>query len=169
MRTPIPLAERKWDYLFVGFFWLNLLLVTYIVDLEQLVIADPNNFSYPRWPPRFMVDAIHWWSRTYDHDQMAREMWWKMTIWIDVLLFGPFYVAAIYAFTKGKDWIRVPSIIYASVLLTNVTIILGEEFFGAHPTPGPLPMIVANAPWVLVPLYLIARMWSAEHPFTRAT
>ena len=49
MGETIPLAERKIDYLFIGYWVLNLSFITYIVDIEQLVIADPSNFEYPLW------------------------------------------------------------------------------------------------------------------------
>ncbi len=167
-RVVVPLAERRLDVLFVGFFVLNLAVITYVIDLEQLVIADPAHFTYPVWPPAFMIDATHWWARTFDPCLWRRPMWWKMTIWIDVLLFGPFYAAAIWAFTKGREWIRIPSVIWASVMMTNVTIILGEEFFGATPTPAVVPVLLANAPWLLFPLLLLWRLGWTEHPFTRA-
>ena len=91
-----------------------------------------------------------------------------MTIWIDQLFFGPFYAFALYAFIKGKDWIRLPAIIWASVMMTNVTIILGEEIGGSHPTPALGTVLFANASWLLFPIYTIARMWKSPHPFTRA-
>ena len=167
MATAIPLAKRRGDIVIIAFFIVNLLLITYIVDLEQLVIPDPSHFVYPAWPPRFMIDADHWWGRTFDPLQLARPVWWKMTIWIDVLFFGPFYAIATYAFARGREWIRIPSIIYASVMLTNVTIILGEEAYGPHRTPH-LPMVLlANAAWVLIPLFILYRMAPRTHPFTR--
>jgi len=86
-------AERRGDLVLIAFFLLNLLVITYVVDLEQLVIADPTHFTYPLWPPRVAVDAIHWYGYTFDHDLIARPVWWKMTIWIDNLGFGP-YVSA---------------------------------------------------------------------------
>ncbi len=144
----------------------NLGFITYIVDLEQLVIADPNSFSYPLWPPGPLVDLVHWWGRTFDPVLLARPAWWKATIWIDALFFGPFYAIAIYAFARGKDWIRIPSVIWASVMLTNVTIILSEEAFGAFKTPQ-LPMVLlANLGWLVIPLLMLTRMARAEHPFT---
>lgn len=166
-RQVIPLRARKIDIGILAFFLLNLLFITYVVDLEQLVIANPYHFTYPLWPPRLAVDAIHWWGGTFDHDLMARQAWWKMTIWIDNLGFGPFYVVAIYAYLNGKEWIRVPSIIYASMLLTNVLIILAEESAGAYASPN-LPMVLlANLPWLVFPIIIIARMYAATHPFTR--
>ena len=128
-REQIPLSKRPGDVLILAFFVVNLLFITYMVDLEQLVIADPAHFSYPIWPPPLVVDAVHWWGRTFDPVLMARPVWWKMTIWIDAIFFGPFYVFAICAFVKARDWIRIPGIIYASAMLTNVMIILGEEAF----------------------------------------
>jgi EXPERA (EXPanded EBP superfamily) len=165
-RRVIPLARRPGDSAIIVFFLVNLLFITYVVDLEQLVIANPYHFSYPFWPPTPAVDAIHWWGRTFDPDLIAREAWWKMTIWIDNLLFGPFYVVAIYAYVKGKEWIRIPSIIYSSMLLTNVLIILGEEYAGTHATPHFPVVFLANLPWLVFPLYIIYRMWRDVHPFT---
>lgn len=167
MREPIPLKERPKDIAILSFFWLNILFITYLVDLEQLVIPDTSNFSYPIWPPRPVVDMAHWFGNTYDHLLMARPVWWRMTIWIDALFFGPFYVVAIYAYTKGRDWIRIPSVVYASVILTNVTIIMGEEFFGPHASPERAMVVFANGAWIAFPIFILVRMWSAEHPFTR--
>jgi hypothetical protein len=163
--VPLPLARRPLDIALIAFFVVNLGFITYIVDVEQLVIADPAHFSYPPWPPPAMVDLVHWWGRTFDPALMAREAWWRATIWIDALGFGPFYAVAIYAWWKGRDWIRIPSIMWASVMMTNVTVILLEELRGAHATPRPGVVLAANAPWLLMPILVLARMAPREHPF----
>ena len=162
-----PLAKRPLDIAILAFFLVNILFITYVVDLEQLVIADPTHFVYPLWPPRPAIDAIHWWGNTFDHDLIARPAWWKMTIWIDNLGFGPFYLVAIYAYITGKEWIRIPSIIYASMLLTNVLIILSEEFAGAYASPDFAVVLLANLPWLFFPLIIIYRMVRHDHPFTQ--
>jgi hypothetical protein len=168
-RRVIPFSRRPADIAIVAFFLVNILFITYIVDLEQLVIANPAHFTYPLWPPKPAIDLIHWWGRTFDHDLIARPVWWKMTIWIDNLLFGPFYLVAIYAYIKGKEWIRLPSVIYASVLLTNVIIILGEEYAGPYASPNFPVVLLANLPWLFFPVFIIARMWRSPNPFTSAT
>ncbi|NWJ47375.1 MAG: DUF2781 domain-containing protein [Chloroflexi bacterium] len=167
MKQVIPLRRRLIDLPLIIFFSINLLFITYIVDIEQIIIPDPNNFSYPIWPLPFMVDIIHSYGRNFDPLLMARPTWWQVTIWIDALLFGPFYVVALYAFIKGKNWIRQVCFIYASVMVTNVTIILGEEIFGPYRTPQLWFVLLDNAPWFLMPLYLIARMWNNPQPFTQ--
>ena len=40
MERVIPLSRRKGDIIVLGFFWLNILLITYIVDVEQIVLPD---------------------------------------------------------------------------------------------------------------------------------
>ena len=74
------------------------------------------------------------------------------------MFFGPFYVVAIYAYTKGKEWIRIPSIVYASVMITNVTIILFEEVLGPYASPSLGIVLLANASWIIFPLLIIWRM-----------
>jgi hypothetical protein len=160
-----PLSRRWPDWVFIAFFAVNLGFITYFVDVEQIVIADPNRFAYPLWPPRMFVDLVHWWGRTFDPALMAREPWWRATIWIDAVFFGPFYAFAIYAFVKGKPWIRIPSIIWGSVMMTNVIVILFEELLGAHASPRPAVVLAANAAWLLIPPFVIWRMWRKEQPF----
>ncbi len=166
-RLPIPLRQRPLDIAILIFFLVNLLFITYVVDLEQLVIANPAHFTYPIWPPAPAVNLIHFYGRMFDPDLIARPVWWKMTIWIDDLGFGPFYLVAIYAYLTGKDWIRLPSVIYGAMLFTVVVIILGEEFAGAHAAPNFPLVLLFNLPWLVFPVIIIARMWRSEHPFTR--
>ncbi|MGZ3425996.1 MAG: EXPERA domain-containing protein [Polyangia bacterium] len=161
----IPLSERRLDFAFILFFLVNIGFVTYVVDLEQLVIADPLRFTYPLWPPRPLVDLVHWWGRTYDPALMAREPFWRATIWLDVLGFGPFYAFAVYAFVKGRNWIRIPAFVWAGIMFANVTIILFEELVGAHATPRPGVIVAANLPWLVMPWLVVARLARRERPF----
>ncbi len=166
-RTSIPLAERKIDYVLLFFFILNAFFITYIVDLEQVVIADPAHFSYPMWPPSFFVDMVHSYGAQYDPLLLARPPWWRMTIWIDAIFFGPFYAFAIYAFIKGRDWIRTPALVWAGMMMSNVLIILMEEAVGPHATPVWGRVLSLNIPWLLFPVVVIARLAKSPYPFTR--
>ena len=154
-RRPIPLVERKFDWVFLGFFLFNLLFITYFVDVEQVLIPDTSNFTYPLWPPKAAVDLFHWYGRTYDPLLVARPPFWRATI------------AAIYAFWKGKDWIRLPTIIYATMLFTNVVIILFEERLGIHKAGNFAMVFGSNLAWLVFPVLLVIRMWPSEDPFTR--
>lgn len=160
----IPLHQRKLDWFFIGFFLINLLFITYIVDIEQLIIPDPYHFTQPLWPPAPMVKMIHNYGTTLDPLLMARPQWWKNTIWLDVVFYGPFYVAALYAFIKGKNWIRIPAIFYSGMMFADVFIILGEEIAGPHATPHLPIVLLLNLPWLLMPILLTLRL-RKERPF----
>ncbi|HLK27282.1 MAG TPA: emopamil-binding family protein [Puia sp.] len=162
----LPLRKRPVDIAIIIFFIINLCFITYIIDLEQLVITDANNFQYPLWPPAKMVDLVHWYGKHFDPVLIARPAWWRATIWIDALFFGPFYVFAIYAYAKGLKWIRLMSIMWASVMLTNVSIILFEEINGEHASPELFRVLLANAAWVIFPLIVLFRMWKYTDPFS---
>ncbi len=161
----LPLSKRPVDIAIIIFFAINLLFITYIVDLEQLVIANADHFQYPAWPPAKMIDLVHWYGRNFDPVLIARPAWWRATIWIDSLFFGPFYVFAIYAFAKGCKWIRLISIVWASVMLTNVGIILFEEVLGEHASPQLPRVFMSNAAWVIFPIIVLFRMWKSANPF----
>jgi len=165
MRT-VPLRQRKYDLFFIAFFVVNASFITYVVDLEQLVIADPENFRYPLWPPPPLVDLVHWYGGNYDPLLMARPPFWRMTIWIDVIFFGPFYLLAIYAFIRGRNWIRIPALVWSGTMMANVLIILMEERYGLTPAPNFGFVLALNLPWLLMPLLMIWRM-RGDRPFTR--
>ncbi len=167
MRHTIPLSRRPLDVALVVFFAVNLCFTTYVVSLEQIVLADPFHFTPPPWPPERLLALVHWWERSFDPLLLARPAWYRATIWLDVLVFGPFYAFAVYAFVRGRDWIRVPAIVWASMLFTNVFIILFDELKGIHATPAPAVVVAANAAWLVVPVVVVGRLARSEHPFTR--
>jgi hypothetical protein len=166
MRLPIPLKRRPLDIGLLGFFLFNLLFVSYVISLEQIVISNPASSIHTIWPPRGALALIHWWQKSFDPLLWARPAWYRATIWIDVLLFGPFYAAAIYAFARAREWIRIPSVLWAGMMLANVIIIMFDEFLGVHASPRPFMVLAANASWIVVPMIVFWRMARKEHPFT---
>jgi hypothetical protein len=166
-RQVIPLRNRKLDWILLAFFAVNLFFITYFVDIEQLTVANPLHFSYPAWPPHAIVNMVHSYGQKYDPLLMARPAFWRMTIWIDVLWNGPFYIAAIYAISRGREWIRVPALIWSGSMSAVVLIILAEEFNGVYATPHFPIVLLLNIPWLALPLGTILRM-AREHPFTRS-
>ena len=173
MRTAIPIKERDLprkviDIILLVFFFINVIFICYLFDIEQLIVSGDDHifidtygkeaFDYPLWPPKFIVNLNHFVGQ-FDRALYYRDPWWRATIWIDVILFGPFYITAIIAFIKGFDWIRIPSIMWATMMLTNVTIIMFTEFTAPKYAGGqPFPIIGANLLWILMPILIIIRM-----------
>ena len=166
-REVIPLSQRPADWFLLLFFFVALFYISFVMDMEQLMIPDVSNFVYPIWPPKFLVDHVHWFGNTFDPLQIARPAWWRACIWHEMIVGIPFYFFAIYAFIRGREWIRVPALLYSAGLITVVFIILYAEKYGDHPSPN-FPLTFAfNIPWLLAPSYMIYRMWRYPHPFTR--
>ncbi|MEA2071015.1 MAG: emopamil-binding family protein [Asgard group archaeon] len=157
-------AQKVMDIIIIVFFIFNFIFITYMFDLEQIIILDTSNFSYPIWPPKFIVDLGHWFGENFDPALLARPAWWRATIWIDVLFFGPFYAVGTYAFITGKNWIKIPSVIWGSVMLTNVTIILFTEFV-EYSNPYWWVVLLANLSWILFPILVILRVSLPPQPF----
>jgi hypothetical protein len=163
----VPLRRRRFDWFFVAFFAVNATVITYIIDLEQIVVRDPNNFDNPPWPPSGAISLVHWWGDNFDPLLMARPPFWQMTIWIDLIFFGPFYLFALYAFIRGRNWIRVPALVWSGTMLANVLIILMDERYGVTPAPNFPVVLAANAAWLLTPFLMIWRM-RRDNPFPSA-
>jgi hypothetical protein len=159
------------DWILLVFFVFNLVFITYLFDIEQLVVLDHSTwgtaaFVYPAWPPKFIVDLNHFVGSNFDPALLARPAWWRATIWIDVIVFGPYYAAAIYAFIKGKEWIRIPSVMWASIMLTNVSIILFTEFTDPAYANNDFwyVVVLSNLMWILIPLLVLYRI--SRYPTT---
>lgn len=167
MRTSVRLRDRPVDIVFLAFFVVNAGFITYFFDIEQLTVTGATHMAaYPAWPPRAVVDLVHWYGNHYDPLLMARPAFFRMMIWVDVLAFGPFYFLASYAFVRGRDWIRVPALVWSGMMFLDVATILFDERFGEFPTPHFAFVAGANAPWLLLPVGVVARLWR-DHPFTR--
>ena len=142
-------------------------LITYLIDFEQVLIEDhsaygKNGAPLPLWPPEPFVRAIHWWGKTADPLVLARPIWFKVAIWIEVLVQAPFYMLAMYAFARQRNWIRVPAIVYATVLLTIMPIVLAEQYLGPHATSQPWLVTAVYGAYVLMPLLVLGRVWSPQ-------
>ena len=165
----LPLWSRWCDLVTLAYFAFNLGLVCYIVDIEQILITNPHDaaeVAAVAWPPQPMISLIHWYAHNYDPVLLARPPWWRATIWVDVLFYGPFYVLASYALIKGANWIRIPAIIYSASILTVLLVILFEETLGDHATPSWDLVMLLNAPWVVLPAMILLRMSLSPLPFS---
>ena len=159
-RAPWTLTDR----LLVGWFVVGL-LVTFLIDVEQVTVVDPARYGQPGftplWPPEPCVRAIHWWGRTADTLVLARPAWFRVAIWLEIVVQAPFYALALLAFARGENWIRLPAVVYASVLLTIMPMVLGEQLGGPHATARPGLVLAVYSPYVFMPL-LVA--WRVRHP-----
>lgn len=169
MRTAIPLSRRKFDLLPLAFFAANVFYTIPFIDLEQVLIADPKERAMAVFPPDWAIDLVHAYGERYDPLVMARPLWYRTTLAWQVVLFWPFYVAALWAFARGRDWVRKPGLVWAGSQLTIVMLPTVHQLVGPLATDHPVVVLFLYLPWMVVPVVVIARLWRSEHPFTEPT
>lgn len=163
-RAVVPLRRRPVDLAVLAFFFVNLFYIAYLFDIDALTDPHPTQAAHPSWPPWFVAEVARWWGRHFDPLDLARPPFFRMTVWIEVVYFGPYYIAAIYAFVRGRDWIRVPSALWAGLLISNVLLILSEEVSGPYHPPHLAIVLVAYLGWLVFPIVVVLRVLR-EHPF----
>eukprot|EP00953_Heterococcus_sp_UTEX-ZZ885_P007360 4461-Heterococcus_DN1.PRE.2 len=73
-----------------------------------------------------------------------------------------------YAFIKGLNWIRLPTIIYATQSLTSVIPMMGE-FIASDKldTQAKIKLIAIYSPYFIIPLSMVLFLALDEYPFTQ--
>jgi hypothetical protein len=159
----LPFKERKLDQFFAVIF-VVFAITSGISDFLPAsgikMVADSSN-------P--IVRANYEYAFGCDPLFLTPPVWMRFVTGLSAFVYGPFYLLLSWAIVKGKNWIQVPAIVYASMIssITGV-IVFGVEFFGepewqCQNVPKFLSL---NLPYVLIPLLLLARMRKHD-PFTR--
>jgi hypothetical protein len=175
--VPIPLRERQRDWFFVVMF--AIFASTSFLSDTANTVGRPNPHSHNPMA-RFVYDHVG----GIDPVLIANPRAVQLIVGFgSAMLFGMFYLVLIYAFVRGREWIRLPAIFYAGMVVMGTGVYLGVDILGDAPLfaqacgPGsgfdyksarPLLSVAVNGLYPLVALLLVARMWRA-HPFTRQT
>ena len=159
----LPLRQRKFDIFFAVVF----LLFAVTSGISDLLPTIGVPMSPDSANP--LARANYWYALDADPLFMNPPVWMRIVTGLSAFAYGPFYLLLAYALLKGKNWIQVPAIIYAT-LISGITgiIVFGVEFWGeaAWRSPNPAKFLAFNLPYVVIPLLLLARMRKAN-PFTR--
>ena len=163
MNVSLPLRDRRIDIFFAVLF--SAFTVTSLIsDLLPTVGVD---FSKPS--DNFFVNSNYWYAHDADPLFMHPPDWMRIVTGLSAFVYMPFYVVLVFALLTGRNWIQLPSVIYATMIVTLTGIVVfGVEFFGdpALRTGNPAKFLAFNLPYVLVPLLLLVRM-RKPLPFTR--
>lgn len=159
----LRLRDRPIDIVFAAFF--SAFFVTSLIsDLLPTVGVD---FSHPS--SNFFANSNWWYAHDADPLFMHPPTWMRIITGLSAFVYMPFYVVLVFALVRGRDWIQLPAVIYATMIvaLTGI-VVFGVEFFGEPEfrTGNPAKFLAFNLPYVLVPLALLIRM-RAPRPFAR--
>ncbi|KAA9159784.1 DUF2781 domain-containing protein [Amycolatopsis acidicola] len=165
MTTPanLPLRRRGVDVFFAVVF-AAFTVTSVISDLLPTVGVD---FTHPS--ANFFVNSNYWYAHDADPLFMHPPSWMRIVTGLSAFVYMPFYVVLVYALVTGRNWIQLPAVIYATMIVTLTgVVVFGVEFFGEPEwrTQNPAKFLAFNLPYVLVPLVLLARM-RKPLPFTR--
>lgn len=160
----LPLKERRIDLFFAVLFVVFAVtsgISDAIPTLGIPMLADSAN-------P--LARANYWYAIDADPLFMHPPVWMRFVTGLSTFVYGPFYLLLSWALVKGKNWIQLPAVIYATMIssITGV-IVFGVEFFGEpeFQTHNGFKFLSFNLPYVLMPLLLLARM-RKPLPFTRS-
>jgi hypothetical protein len=159
----LPLRRRGID-IFFAIVFAAFTITSIISDLLPTIGVDFSHAS-----SNFFVNSNYWYAHDADPLFMNPPDWMRIVTGLSAFVYMPFYVVLVYALLTARNWIQLPSVIYATMIASITGIIVfGVEFFGepAFRTHNPAKFLAFNVPYVLIPLILLARM-RKPLPFTR--
>lgn len=159
----LPLKERKLDVFFAVVF------VTFAITSGISDLVPTLGIEMAPDSPNPLARANYWYAIDADPLFMHPPTWMRIVTGLSAFVYGPFYLVLAYALLKGKNWIQLPAVIYATMISTITgVIVFGVEFFGEPQwqTQNPVKFLSFNLPYVLLPLLLLARM-RKPMPFER--
>jgi hypothetical protein len=159
--SAIPLRKRPFDAFLV--FCFCVFSISSLV-YEQFVVFGVDLSS----TTDIFGRSWYWYARSFDPVFLDPPLWLRIMCTIDAYVFGAFYLVFIYAFVKGRNWVRIPALLYGSAIVYSTIVYFGWEFLDAEnrAQANLLAVFVVNIPYTIVPLLLMWRVRQRE-PFGR--
>ena len=171
----VPIRERKGDWFFVvafGFFIVTSIVTDSVNGLNGAL--DPDS---PYVVERFIYDTY---ARVADPLLILNPPQVRWSAFISAFVWLPLYVVFVFGFIRGWNRIRVPGLVYGGALAHGMITYMAEGTLGFMATEGWADpalcagctepqtwfYLLANSPYLIVPLAMIVRMWKPE-PFGR--
>jgi hypothetical protein len=153
----LPLSQRKRDWLFVGAFAFFAFSSFFSDAWHALGLLEGDQFwaVANRWYAEVAGDAFF----AADHRYV------RVNTAISGFVYGPFYLVLVYAFVRGKNWVRTPALIYVGAMLHGFTEYVVYEYWIGPPPREALIFWAFNGPYAVIPFLLGVRMWKAD-PFS---
>lgn len=158
----IPLRERPGDYAFIAicaaFFMAVLISDVTSVSRVDFLDFEKTRAHPPIWPPWPAVEATWDYAKRFDHLVLHNPLYFRAMMWGDVFFTGPFYLAAIYAFLRGRNWLRIPAFLYACHVLSYAVVLTAEQLAGPYASPNPVVLFAMYGPFWLFAGALMIRL-----------
>jgi hypothetical protein len=159
----LPLGSRPLDIFFA---------VIFVVFALTSGISDAlPTLGIPMTPDstNFLARANYWYAVDADPLFLHPPIWMRIVTGLSTFVYGPFYLLLSWCLVRGRNWIQLPAVIYATMIATFTGILVfGVEFFGEPQlrSLNAVKFLSFNLPYVLIPILLLVRM-RRPMPFTR--
>lgn len=162
--SPLPLSQRPLDILFLVYF-ITHIPITLCIDLQGL---SPTIIDLKQYIPHALVEAKNQHAALFGDDLLAHPpLWFATAILLEIVLQIPYFLFAAHAFYHGKQWIRIPTVIYASHVSTTVAMILPELYARCTSPHYNMKLLLVGlySIYLIIPLLLLWRVCRVEHIF----
>jgi len=168
LSVKVPLRARRGDIVIVAIL-VAFLFTTFVFDVTSVLDIDLSNAdrtfaASPSWPPHFILSELVRYGEECDHLFLHNPLYFRAMMWGDIFFLGPFYAVALYAFVRGCNWIRVPTFLYGSHVLSYALILGAEQLNGIYASPKPAVLFGFYAPYWIFAVALMVRVRRVE-PF----
>ena len=150
-----------------------IIIVYYVTHIPISLFFDLQSIFH-KYYPEFLQQIYIWYCNSFKDPLMSQALetyglhpWISIMIYYEILQI-PYFFIATYAMAYELNWIRIPSIIYASHVVTTVSSILSEMYY-SRLINNSQKMILYSfyVPYLLLPLLILFVFSSTPMPFEK--
>jgi len=161
-----PIWKRPGD-LVVLLYFLSHIPITILIDSQVLL---RSYITYPKT----LLDVCDQYVLDFQDKLVGNPpLWFQVFTACELLVQLPFFFFASYAYYKGRNWIRIPAIVYGVHVVTTLVPILAVQFLDPQIRPTDNVTLACLASiysiYLFIPLYIVLTNIFYEFPFSETS
>lgn len=134
----------------------------HIIYPIQYLSSAQTHTNHHKTPFQFLIDCCI----KADRLLCVNPVWFKTMTTFAVCYNLPYYFLALYAFIRGKEIIRIPSIIWAVIMTVFLWTMIAEQKYGIYPSQNFDEIFIPYVAFAIIPWIVVLRV-IGSHPFTK--
>lgn len=144
----------------------RLVIIFFLAHIPATLFFDSQAVLPREWYPKWaLATNAKYLSDFGDPLMSGMPPWFKVLVWMEVVLQLPFFFVGLYAFVLRRNWIRTPALLYGINVASTMVPILGELALSPRQDFNRPVLLAIYMPFLLVPLGIAVRMLLAPQPF----
>ncbi|KAF0978513.1 hypothetical protein FDP41_002333 [Naegleria fowleri] len=162
MASEVPSIFSRPLHLLFFFYFLSHIPITIFIDAQPIL----SPYLPQLYPPFLQQILKEQWIEPYQDLLMAKLPVWFASFGVcEIFVQLPFFFIALYAFVAGKNWIRIPAIIYSAHVMTTLVPIMAVFLFDKEYLNHNAFLLGTYSVYFIIPLLLLLNMVFYEKPF----